>query len=249
MGEVAGRASMDSGILVALSSRLVFSLLRGAVRLAARFEMPMAKLIQLTRLAYFAELRRQSPRDLAWVADRLDLSVRTAGSMNKVLKGDFFAPETEVQPIRDVTRILLKGPQTTDQLMAATGLGAGETSRVVHLLQANGWVASADGTHTMKSGVRSFVTADLDRRIDGLNNQMDLLTRSVWSRFVDGDDTHAAARSWVFAAESHAFQAFSARAIRELRHGAVDLEEAALRDGHHDRYAVTIAFSAMGDET
>ncbi len=249
MEPLISRSSVDSGVLVELSSRLVFSMLRGAVRLAARLEMPMAKLLQLTRLAYFAELRQKSPRDLAWVADRLDLSVRTAGTMNRVLKGEFFAPETEVQPIRNLTRILLAGPSTTEHLMEQSGLDEGDITRLLHLLRANGWVTTDKSIHTMKSGVRSFVTEDLDRRIDGLNNQLDVVGKSVWSRFVEGDETHATARSWVFAAESHAFQAFSARAIRELRHGAVDLEEAALRDGNYARYGVTIAFSALGDET
>src|SRR5438874_39085 len=93
----------------ALALRLVYSLLRAAVRIAARFGLAMDRLLDLAQLAYFEEHRRRAPRDLAQVARQLDLSVRTTGTLHRRFKSDFFAAEREVEPVRRATAVLLKG--------------------------------------------------------------------------------------------------------------------------------------------
>lgn len=250
-----GDRSEDQGpdAVVELSARLLFSFLRGAARLAARFHMPLPRLVELAQLAYFEELRRRSPRDLAAVADELGVSLRTAGTLNKKLKGDFLAPELEVEPLRALTDVLLDGPRLRSQLLA--GLSDEDQPRLLRSLQLltdNGWLEvdgdEEDPRYALQTELRSFVSDDLDRRIDGLNHQLDILVASVRQRFVAGNDETARARSWFFAARDDDVPEFIERTVRELRHGAIDLEESALTDGSYRRYGVTVAITPVEEE-
>ncbi len=234
--------------LVAHSSRIVFSLLRAAVRVAAGFGMPLTRVVQLTQLAYFAELRRDRPRDLAGIAEQLGVSLRTAGTLNRKLRTGFFAPENEVEPMRTVTAALLGSDLRLDELVHATGLDEPTLARATRLLVEHGWVQDDGGVLRMRRGVRSFVAPDASRRIDGLNNQMDVLASSVRHRFAAEPAPTAAGRSWVFAAQRADFTGFVDETVAHMRHRAVDLEEAALRRGTLERYGVTIAFAPVQEE-
>ncbi len=236
----------DAVELAELPSRLVFSLLKAAVRVAARVGMPMARVTELLRLAYFQELRRDHPRDLAAVAERLGVSIRSAGSLNKQLKTDFFAPENDLQPIRLVTGALLDGATDPAALhLALPELDPVDIERVLALLVHNGWVQVSQGRLAIQPHNRSLVGDDLHRRIDGLNHQVELISESVWQRFVQGETDTARARSWVLAARPQDFAAFIEDTVKNTRHRAVEVEETALAHGHHTRFAVTMAFTPL----
>lgn len=237
--------AVESSALVELGSRLVYSLLRAAVRVAARFRMPMNRVVELVQLAYFEEHRNKSPRDLNSVAEDLGLSLRSVGSLNRKYKGDFFKAERQVEPLRQVTSALLGKALTIPEVTALTGLAEAEVRRMVSLLDEHGWVTVDDEMVALGHGLRSWVSEDGSRRLDGLNNQMDVLTQSVWSSFVHGNTTTARARSWVFAARPQDIEAFIESHMKTTRHHAVDLEEAALSDGNYARYGVTVAVAPM----
>lgn len=237
----------NSEELVELSSRLVYSLLKAAVKMAARFDMSMDRMLQLAQLAYFEELRRGAPRDLGAVAKRLGLSLRSVSSLNRRFKKDFFKPETEIAPLRDLTRALLRGPQTLEALSAATEHEAEKLERGLRLLQENGWVHQDGEQYVMSAGLRSFMDDTMKRRIDGLNNQMEIIASSVWARFVDAEET-AAGRSWAFAAEPKALKSMFEKLTRNIRLDAIDVEEQALQKDVFDRYGITIAVAPLPDE-
>ena len=241
-----------SEAVVGLSGRLLFSLLRGAARLAARFHLPLDRFTELAQLAYFQEHRKRSPRDLSAVADELGVSLRTAGTLNKKLKGDFLAPELEVEPLRALTDVLLDGPRTRQELTDhLDDEDAARISRALELLIDNGWleVTGDDERYALQTELRSFVSDDIDRRIDGLNHQLDILVSSVRERFIAGNDQTARARSWFFAAREEDVPKFIEQTVRELRHGAIDLEESALTSGDYRRFGVTVAITPVEEES
>lgn len=234
---------------VELPSRLVFSLLTAAARVAARVDMPLHRLQDLMRTAYFVEHRRRHPRDLATVAQKLGVSLRTAGTLNRSLTDDFFRPETRVEPLRAVTGALLGGAATVEALAEATELDEAEVRRALTHLAEVGWVGQgADGAWSLTGNLRSFVDEDLPRRIDGVNHQLGIVADSVWSRFVRGETESAGARSWSFAARPADVAAAMGRIFAALRAEAVAAEASALADGVDDRFAITVAVTPLEEE-
>ncbi len=228
-----------------LPSRLVYSLLKAAVRVAAKSNMPMSELTDLTQLAYFDELRRSHPRELSTIAEKLGLSLRSIGGLSKRLRQAFFAAEASVQPMREVSSALFAKPLSLAELQdALPELEKAQVRKALESLKKSGWVEVQDRKYQLQGRLRSYVDEKLSRKIDGLNRQMDILSASVWSRFVDETKT-SVGRSWVFAAKEEDVVAFIEKAVRELRHGAVDMEEAALESDSHKRYGITFSVSGM----
>ncbi|MCB9663325.1 MAG: hypothetical protein H6732_04375 [Alphaproteobacteria bacterium] len=245
----AGPSEPDAASAVELPARLVFSLLKAAVRIAARVELPLTRFQDLVRSAYFLEYRRRFPRDLATVADKLGVSLRTAGTLNRSLTDDFFAPETRVEPVRQVTSALVGEPMDLPNLVVSTDLDEAEVRRAVKHLVEVGWVeARADGTYALSGSFRSYVAEDLARRVDAVNHQLTVIAESVWTRFVHGDDGAAAARTWAFLARPEDVQELIARTLAHLRSEAVALEEQALADGSGRRFAMTVAIAPRDEE-
>ena len=230
---------------------MLFAFLRGAAKLAARFEVPMDRFVELAQLAYFQERRRQSPRDLGLVARKLGVSLCTVGALNKKLRGNFLAPEEEVEPLRQLTDALLDGPRHRGALLDVLDeVDPDRLARSLALLEQYGWldVQDQDGVdprYALKTRHRSFVSDDLDRRFDGLNHQLSILAASVQQRFLVGNDQSARARSWFFAARDADVAPFIEHMVRELRHGAIDLEENALASGPYRRFGVTLAIAPV----
>ena len=239
--------------VVQLTTRLLFAFLRSAAKLAARADLPLERFVELAQVAYFQELRKDAPRDLGAVARRLGVSLRTAGTLNRRAKGDFFAPESRVESLRMLTARLLDGPVRQSALFAELGDpdeddAVLELERSIHLLRQTGWVeatADPDPELSLSTRLRSFVSDDLDRRLDGLNHQLDILVSSVRQRFHAGNDESARARSWFFAAREADVPDFIEETVRALRHGAIDLEETALADGTYRRFGVTVAITPV----
>lgn len=229
-----------------LPSRLVYSLLKPAVRVAARAHLPMGQVLDLLQLAYFEELRRHHPRELNVIAERLELSLRTVSTLSRRLKEVFFAAETRVQPARRIAALLQEKPRTLAELKrAAPELGDKAVKRALDFLRDNSWVDVEKRSYKLSSSLRSYIDETITRRIDGLNNQMEILAASVWQRFMESDDT-AIGRSWVFSARPEDLREFLAETVRKLRHSAIDLEESALSEGGTlERFGITVAFASV----
>ncbi len=243
------RASDEHEAIEELPSRLVFSLLQAAVRVAARVHMPLDRITDLLRTAYFLEYRRRHPRDLATVAEQLGVSLRTAGTLNRTLKDDFFAPENRVEPLRLVTGALLGQARSEEELEQLIGLELPEVRRAIVHLEEVGWARKReDGRVELSGTFRSYLADDRQARVDGINHQMSILADSVWSRFIKRDDATAGARSWAFAAKPEAVEAAMQRMFQSLRAEAISMEEAALQEGAGKRYGITVAVAPLEDE-
>lgn len=234
---------------VELPARLVYALLKGAVRVAARVHLPLRTLQDLLRTAYFAEYRRRHPRDLSTVAERLGVSLRTAGSLNRQLREPFFAPETRVEPVRQVTAALLCGALSAEQIEGETGLDAGEVTRVLAHLSEIGWVRQrADGRFGIAASLRVHGNEDLDQRLDAVSHQTTVVADSVWARFARDEQAAAVGRSWTFAARPEDVPAVVARVIATLREEATELEDAAMSAGGGARFGLTVAIAPLEDD-
>lgn len=243
----------DADVLAELAARLLFPFLRTAARLAARFRLPLDRVTELTQLAYFQELRRRRPRDLSGVAADLGVSLRTAGTLSQKLKGDFLKPELDVRPLRELTALLLDGPQRRSRLLAAADDDErGRRERALDVLLGNGWVSARDDGDdpllSLTGTLRSFVSDDLDRRLDGLSHQLEIVEQSAAQRFVLRNDDTARGRTWFFAARPDAVAALIEETVRELRHRVIDLEETALREGDYQRFGVTLAITPVEED-
>ena len=241
--------SADPATVVELSSRLVYSLLKAAIRIAARVKMPMAQITSLAQLAYFEELRRKSPRDMNQVAKDLNVSLRTAATLSKRLKGEFFAPESEIEPLRRVTGILTEGEADLEQIAARTpDLDRAQIERALSVLTNNGWVRNDEERYALTGPIRYHVDEGLDRKIDGLNNQLEVIADSVWARFVERDESAAGARTWTFMARREEIAPFMDKLISDVSHGAVDLEDHAIAKDIFERHAITLAIASVDEE-
>jgi hypothetical protein len=243
-------ASERTPELVEQSSRVVYSLLKLVVRTAARFRLPIDRLIELTRLAYFEELRRQAPRDLDFVARSLGVSYRTAVNLNRAARADFFRPEKEIEPLRRVCAVLVGQALTRQALTEALDdLDDVTIDRALALLEDSGWITrDAEERYALGATLRSYVSDDLSRRIDGLNNHMEVLADSVWARFVEGAPETALGRTWVFVGRPEDVAAFARKTALAVRHDAVDVEETALKEGGKQRFGVTLAFAPIKED-
>lgn len=244
-------AEDDTGTGLSLIGRLVFSLLRAAVRVAARAELPLTQVQELLRTAYFAEYRRRHPRDLATVAGKLGVSLRTAGTLNRQLRDPAFTAETHEAPTRSITGRLAEGPASLDTLVADCALDPDEAPALVDRLVQMSWVhLQDDGTYALTGHLRVFVDEDHHRRVDAVGHQLEIVADAVWARFVKLDEATAGARSWAFVAQPEEVAAALQRTTAHLRAEAVAMETAALAsEGPRHRYAITVAFSPLEEET
>jgi len=242
-------AAQDPDTLVELSGRLIYSLLTAAVKTAARFKMPMARVVELLQMAYYEELRRKNPRNLNKVAKELGQSLRTAGILSKRSKEEFFQPETDIKPLREITALLTSGAKSKEKIIESLKhQEVDDVERALEFLLDNGWLKEDGGKYQLNTQVRSYIDDNWQRRIDGLNHQMEVIGNSVWNCFLEGNNETASARSWTFAARPEDFAEMMNKSCQQIRHNAIDVEDTALNDGISQRYAVTIAFTPVKDE-
>ena len=243
----------DGGSVPELQRRLVFSLLRPAVRLCRLFRLPLRTLQDLARLAYLEELRRRGGATQAEAADLLGTSLRTVASLDEQYRGDFLAPEREVELARRIEDTLGRGPATAERLAALPGAEAEGVERALVGLVTAGRVEGLGAAGGDPSGYRlrrsfvSLVGDGLLARIDGLNHQLDVIAAAVRSRFLGGDERPALARTLSFVGTSERVSALANELARSVRQRCADAEEDSLGQDGFESYSVTLAL-APGDE-
>src|SRR5688500_13784423 len=165
--------------------RLVFSLLKPAVRAAARFGVPIRSLGELVRLAYFEHLSRQG-MPLPDIARRFGQTPRHMRSLAQRLKGDFFRAERDVGLAREVEALVAARAPTEDELVAALPTwDADEVRAAVAELCGEGRVEADTGGRLQMA--RRYVVLKSDEfhhRIDSLNHLLDGTYRAVLHRLV-----------------------------------------------------------------
>ena len=229
--------------------RVVYSLLRAAVRVGFRLHLPLAQMVDLLEMAFFQEARETRGLELAAIAKLFGRSLRTVTTLNQRFRGDFFAPEHEVQLRRDLAATLAEQPRTEALLREAFAerSEAELTAALEDLLRGRRILRDGDQLRRNPEDHDFFDETNLVGRIDGLNRQMDVLADTVWRRLIEPEGGTAAARSYVFAARGDEFDALVADVLAVLQARAIAADASAQEKGSGTRRGITIAATDLED--
>jgi hypothetical protein len=232
--------------------RLEYSLLRVAVRAAARFRVPMRTLTELVRLAYFEVLRRQGLTQ-AEIGRRLGQTDRHMRTLAQRLRSDFFAAEREVGLLREVESTVAHKRMTEVELVEALpSWRAQEIRRAVEeLIEEKRVVRTEDGYLEFGTRYNILASDQFHRRIDALNHFLDGLYQAVMHRLVHDEKKTAMIKTITFSADPDQLEAFIARLEGELRREVATLEEAVMFEGaaeHRYTLGLTLAPASENQE-
>jgi ParB-like chromosome segregation protein Spo0J len=220
--------------------RLVYSLLKPAVAMAARFHVPMRTLAELLRLAYFEVLRREGLSQAA-VGERLGQTARHMRTLESRLKGDFFTAEAEVGLVREVESEVARSSPTAKQLAAALpGWSEDDVERAVTTLVEEGRVVR-DKTR-LKIAQRYLVLGSdkFHHRVDALNHFLGGVTQAVLQRLLFDERDEAMVKTISFVARPARLQEFLRTLEANLRREIAALEEDASFEGEGQRYVLGV---------
>lgn len=228
--------------------RVVYSLLRAAVRVGFRLHLPLSQMVDLLEMAFFQEARETRGLELAAIARLFGRSLRTITTLNQRFRGDFFAPEHEVQLRRDLAAALATQPQTEAELRESFDRPESEISAAIEdLVRGRRILRDGDQLRRNPEDHDFFDETNLVGRIDGLNRQMDVLADTVWRRLIEPEGGTAAARSYVFAARGEEFDALVADVLAVLQARAIAADASAQEKGSGRRRGITIAATDLED--
>jgi hypothetical protein len=216
--------------------RLVYSLLKPAVAMAARFHVPMRTLAELCRLTYFEVLRRDGLSQAA-VGERLGQTARHMRSLARKLKTDFFAAESEVGLVREVESEVARNSPTLARLYEALpGWAPADVDRAVEALLAEGRIAR---NKTRLEIARRYLVLSSEKfhhRIDALNHFLSGVTLAVAQRLIFEERDQAMVKTISFVARPAELEEFLRRLEANLRREVAILEEQAQFEGEGQRF-------------
>ena len=169
-----------------LAHRVVYALMRPAVRLAAAFGLDMKTAATLLESAYFQELRSMG-LTLDEASERLGVSRRTAARLSKQLKNRFVLPEIRHNLARRVEFMLAAQPMSSARLaQTLTDVEDADILTALDELVATGRVELRDGrtpTYHPASMLRQLARDTWVQRVGGLTSFAGNLADAVWGRF------------------------------------------------------------------
>jgi hypothetical protein len=230
--------------------RIVYSLLRAAARVGLRLKLPLDQVTDLMRMAYFQEARERNGLELGDIAALFGKSLRTVASLHQRYRGDFFAPEHDVQLRRQVAGYLNDGPRTLGEIEAHFApRTAIEIAAAVEDLVRERVVLEDGGRLRRNPEAHDFFSdSDIVARVDGLNRTMDVIAEGVFRRLLSATpDPAAAARSYVFAADPKTFESMLEKLLASIREQAIAADDEARLAGKPQLHAITFAATPMED--
>jgi hypothetical protein len=229
--------------------RLVYSLLKPAIVMAAQFHVPMRTLAELLRLGYFEVLRRQGLSQAA-VGERLGQTARHMRTLARKLKSDFFSAETEIGLVREVESEIARSSPTLERLHASLpGWPEAAVDRAVQTLLAEGRITR--DKKRLASAARYLVLSSdkFHHRIDALNHFLGGLTRAVAQRLIFEERDEAMVKTISFVARPERFRELLKSLEANLRREIAALEEDAQFEGEGRRYVLGIfAATELADD-
>lgn len=229
--------------------RLVYSLLKPAVRAAARFGVPIRSLGELLRLAYFEHLSREG-MSMSDIGRRFGQTPRHMRSLAQRLKGDFFRAERDVGLAREVEALVASREPTRDEVAAAlTTWDAVEVGAAIDELCGEGRIEpAADGHLRMAQRYVVLKSDEFHHRVDSLNHLLDGTYRAVLHRLVFDNRRTAMTKTISFSAVEAQLVAFLQRLEGDLRRELAALDESATFEGEADRrFTLGITLAPAGE--
>lgn len=230
--------------------RLVYSLVKPAVRAAARFGIPIRTIGELVRLAYFEHLSRTG-MSLGDIARRFGQTPRHMRSLAQRLKEDFFRAERDVGLAREVEALVAeRGPDEAELVAALATWEADEVRAAVAELVAEQRIERGAGgrLHMAKQYV-VLRSDEFHHRIDSLNHLMDGTWRAVLHRLVYDDRETAMMKTISFSAVPAELIQFLHKLEGELRRELAALDESAGFQGQAEsRFTMALTLAPAGEE-
>lgn len=229
--------------------RLIYSLLKPAVRAAARFGVPIRSLGELLRLAYFEHLSREG-MSMTDIARRFGQTPRHMRSLAQRLKSDFFRAERDIGLAREVeAMVAAREPDRAALARALRTWDAAEVDAAVNELISEGRVESTpEGRLRMAQRYVVLKSDDFHHRVDSLNHLLDGTYRAVLHRLVFDNKRTALTKTISFSAIDEQLVAFVQRLEGDLRRELATLDEAATFEGEADRrFTLGITLAPAGE--
>jgi hypothetical protein len=228
--------------------RLVYSLLKPAVAMAARFHVPMRTLAELLRLSYFETLRRDGLSQAA-VGERLGQTARHMRTLARKLKSDFFEAETEVGLVREVESEIARSRPTPRRLYESLpGWSSGDVDRALATLVSEGRVTRDKNRFEIAARYLVLSSDKFHHRVDALNHFLGGVTRAVAQRLIFEERELAMIKTISFVARSARFQEFLRTLEANLRRDIAALEEDAQFEGEGKRHVLGVFAAEEGAE-
>jgi transcriptional regulator with XRE-family HTH domain len=175
-----------------LQWRVVYSLLRPAVRLASSFELSLRDLKEWLGVSYLHELKRRGLTQNE-SADRIGVSRRTIISLSRKLRENFFEPERHEGAQRRILFMLWAEAMSAGRLKQSLGgeFEEDEIEDALATLVEQGSIRREErqGTahYELERGEFRLYKDNWIARIDALNNQLDHISDTVFARFFTQD--------------------------------------------------------------
>jgi hypothetical protein len=231
--------------------RLVYSLLKPAVRGAARFHVPVRTLVELLRLAYFELLTRQGLTQ-GQIARRFGQTERHMRSLAQRLRTDFFRAEQEIGLVREVENLVAtRTARRVDIYKKLSAFSKAQLDDVLELLLKGERIVEDDaGRFDIAPKYVLLSSEQFQHRIDALNHFLEGVDRAVIARLVFDEREEAMMKTISFSAAPEQLRAFLRRLEGELRREIAALEEAAAFSGETtQRYALAVSLAPLDLET
>jgi hypothetical protein len=226
--------------------RLVYSLMKPALRMAARLHVPVRTISELARLGYFEVLARDGLA-IGEIADRFGQSSRHMRSLSKRLKTDFFAAEHRIGLTREVEDAVAKArPRASSLKKLLPSWPAKDLERAVERLVDEGRIERGPSGR-LEIGRKYVVLASetFQHRIDALNHFLDGVYRAALERLVHDERRTAMMKTITFTAAPEELEEFVKRFEGDIRRELAALEESAEYRGKGERFTIAIALAAV----
>lgn len=232
-----------------MQSRLIYSLLKPAVRAAARFRIPIRTLIELLRLAYCEHLARDGLSTID-IAERFGQTARNIQSLTRRLKTDFFSAERHAGLVREIEAYVAAAlPADDDAVAQFSTWSRREVCGAIELLLSERRIERTEDGRLRTA--RAYVLMGEDQfhhRIDSLNHFMDGTYRSVLHRLIFDDRRTAMMKSISFSALGGELVEMLRRLEGELRRDVGALDESATFAGRaDDRYTLVFGCAPLAE--
>ncbi len=229
--------------------RVIYSLLKPAVRAAASFRVPIRPLLDLLRLAYFEHLHRQG-MSLDEIAAQFGQTPRHMRSLAQRLGGDFFAAERDEGLARELEAMTATTRTPAELHALLPAWSPSEIEAALARLVADGRIERGDDGR-LHAAQRYVVMRNeqFKGRIDSLNHFLDGAYRAIMHRLVRDDRERALTKTISFSASAADLKAWIERLEGELRRDLAQIDEAAEFAGLADqRFTLTLGLAPRGDE-
>lgn len=230
--------------------RLVYSLLKPAIRAAARFRLPIKSLTEMLRLAYFEHLSR-SGMSMTEIAEQFGQSTRHMRSLAQRLDSSFFEAERDVGLGREIEARVAAEFVDQDELAEQLPSWSRDEIREAteQLIREERLERDAQGRVRASQRYVVLRSDGFQHRIDSLNHFLDGIYRAAMQRLVRDDHQTAMMKTISFSARKDDLTEFLGRLEGDLRRDLAEVDEKACFEGHADeRYTLTFGMAPVQQE-